>query len=87
MDVDETIDAFSILLNQNNGIFRLWHSGGENIQKVKVFNLSGQLLYEHDAMNKSVVEIDLRQVTTGNLLLFKVTDDKGRTTVKKAVKK
>ena len=87
MNIDEQNNTFALLLSQNKGIFRLWHSGEENIQKVAVYNLSGQLIFENDIINKSEVEIDLHNIATGNLLVFKVIDDKGRTAVKKAVKR
>ena len=87
LDVEEQAASFSLLLSQQNGFFRLWHPGGENLQKVYIYNLSGQLIFKKDAINRPDVEIDLRNIANGSLLFFKVTDTNGRTAVKKAVKR
>ena len=85
LDVTGQTTTVPLNLSQHNGIFKLWRTDDKNLQTVKVYNISGQLIYEKETINRPDIEIDLRNIATGNLLLFKVTDDKGKTVVKKAV--
>ena len=86
LDIDEQSNISTLLLSQQNGIFKLWYPNNISIKQVNVYNTTGQLLFEKTHINSPEISINLQQIAKGNLLIFKVLDEKGQTTVKKAVK-
>jgi len=86
LGVDETSNNPGLLISQHKAMFKLWYANDTKIQQVMVFDVTGQLLFEKNNINSHEININLQQVANGNLLIFKVLDDKGRIAVKKAVK-
>ena len=82
---EQSIDN-QILLMQDKGQFKLLAQNDLKIDKVQVFDITGQLIFEKQAINQSGYFIDLHQIATGNVLIFKIMTKKHHMAVKKAVK-
>ena len=86
LQVSEQSMDNQILLMQDKGQFKLLAQNEMKIDKVQVFDITGQLIFEKQAINQSEYFIDLHQIATGNVLIFKIVTTNHLITVKKAVK-
>jgi len=87
LDVDEqNIDPNAVLLMQNEGIFNLQAAGEHQITGVQVYDITGKLVYENNTVKQTQLSIDLSNISTGNLLLFRIQLDNEGIVVKKAIK-
>ena len=84
---DQNIDPNAVLLIQNEGVFNLQATGNHLITGVRVFDVTGKLLYENDSLEQAQLNVNLSYISTGNLLLFHIQLDNKSSLVKKAIKK
>jgi len=75
-----------LVLTQNHGMFNLLLKGDAKINKVQVYTLQGQLVYQKMNLSDTSMLVDLQSVANGNLLLFKVYTGDGHYYIKKALK-
>ena len=88
LEVEELeIDPETVWLTQNEGVFELKTNQDERITALQVYDVNGKLLYENNEINDNHMQVDLRHVATGNLLLFRTQINDKYLLVKKAIKK
>jgi hypothetical protein len=86
-DIDENaLTDDNLVLTQSQGLFNLILKGDDKINKIQVYNLQGQLLYQESDLSESQMQVNLQSVANGNLLLFKVYTGNGQYYIKKALK-
>ncbi len=83
---EQQINPNVVLLTQNQGVFDLKAQDNHQITGLKVYDISGRVLFENNQMNTANYQMNLKQVATGNLLLFQVQLDNQSHLVKKTIK-
>jgi hypothetical protein len=82
-----TIDSNSVLLWQQGNNFTIKSTGEQQISALKIYDVTGQLILEQNQLNINQYQVNLQNVATGNLLLFRIVLDNHNVLVKKAIKR
>jgi hypothetical protein len=80
------IDSQTVLLWQQANNFKLQTVDNHNITAVKIFDITGRLLYEKSQLNTQKHQVNLQNVAKGNMLLFRIVLDDKSLVVKKIIK-
>ncbi len=81
--IDQAIDANSISVYKQNGVLNI-NSGTTTMKNVKVFDVTGRLLLEQNAVNAN--SISLKNLAVGKqAVLIQITSDDNKVVTKKAI--
>ena len=83
---DIMLDPNAVLLTQQTGTFNLVSNNEMNITGVTVYDITGKVLYNNQDINATSHQIDLQQIATGNMLIFRVQMNNESIVVKKTIK-
>jgi len=84
---ENMVDPNAILLiKKDNGLFTLLTTQNTLIDAVRVYDLSGKLLFNQSGINKLSYKLNLSSVANGNILFFRITLADGSVHIKKTIK-
>jgi hypothetical protein len=76
-----------VLLWQQASDFILKTTDNQHITAVKIYDISGKLLFDKSQLNTATYQVNLQNVAKGNMLLFRIVLDNDKLVVKKAIKR
>ena len=80
------LDPNAVLLTQQSGAFTLVSSNEMNITSITVYDITGKVLYNNKDIDATSHQIDLQQIATGNMLIFRIQMNHKSFVIKKAIK-
>ncbi len=83
---DNEATVNTLIITQNNDLFSLHFTGDKTINNIQVFDITGRLLFAKNDLKVKNYHLQLGHVPTGNVLFFKVLDEKGQIVIKKLIK-
>ncbi len=75
----------NVVVGQNNDKFKLSTSTQQNMSDIKVYDLTGRLIYTAQNVNKDTFETQIH-ISAGNVLIFHIKLEDGNVVIKKVVK-